>query len=83
MRDEKVQMNNPKKIDLAALLQKDDAPKIPRICYELECSSIALPGDEFSAEHTVKQAGKQASFPARKNGRIAGVSPCKQAVANG
>ena len=73
-------MSNPKKIDPAALLEEDAAPKIPRICYELECSGFAQPDDEFSAEHTGKQAVKQAGFPARKNVRIAGVSPAKVAL---
>jgi hypothetical protein len=73
-------MTNPKKIDLAALLAEDAAPKIPRICCELECSGFALPGDDFCAEHTGKQAMKQAGFPARKNGRLAGVSLWKQEV---
>jgi hypothetical protein len=48
-------MSNPKKIHLAAFLAEDAAPKIPRICLELECSSFALPGDEFCDEHTDKQ----------------------------
>ncbi len=73
-------MGNPKKIDLSAVLEQDAAPKIPRICYERECSNIALPGDEFCAEQTGKQAVKQAGFPTRKNGRIAGVSPWKKEI---
>ena len=71
-------MTNPKKIDLAALLEEDAAPKIPRICYELERSSFGLAGDEFCAEHTGNQAVKQAGSSAPKDGRIAGLSPWKQ-----
>jgi hypothetical protein len=75
-------MSNPKKIDLAALLQDDDAPTILPICHELERGNFAQPDGEFCAEHTGKQAVEAGRFPARKNG-FAGVSPCKQAVANG
>lgn len=69
---------NPKKLNLAALLKEEDVPTNPRICLELGCGNFAQPDDEFCAEHTCKQAVKQARFPSRKNGRIAGVSPWKQ-----
>ncbi len=66
---------NPKKPNLAALLDEDYVPTNPRICLELGCGNFAQPDDEFCGEHTCKQAG----FPTGKNGGIAGVSPRKQA----
>lgn len=71
-------MSNPKKIDLAAYLQDDDAPMNSPFCLGLECDNFAQPDDEFCAEHAGKQAVKQAGFPARKNGRITGVSPWRK-----
>jgi hypothetical protein len=56
-------MSNPKKIDLAALLQEDDAPTNPPICLELECGNFAQPDDDFCAEHTGKQAVEAGRFP--------------------
>jgi hypothetical protein len=49
-------MTSPKKIDLPAFLQDDDAPTIPLICFELGCDNFAQPEDEFCVEHTGKQA---------------------------
>ena len=69
---------NPKKLNVAALLEEDYVPTNPRICLELGCGSFAQPEDEFCAEHACKQAVKQALVLARKNRRIAGVSPWKQ-----
>jgi hypothetical protein len=45
-------MSNPKKIDLVALLQDDDAPMNSPLSLELECDNFAQPDDEFCAEHT-------------------------------
>jgi len=55
-------MTNPKKIDLAALLD-DDAPTNSPFCFELECDNFAQPDDEFCAEHTGKQAVEARRLP--------------------
>jgi putative DNA primase/helicase len=46
---------NPKKLNLAALLEEDDAPTNPRICFEPECGNFALLGDEYCARHRDKR----------------------------
>jgi AAA domain len=56
-------MSNPKKIDLVALLQDDDAPTNPRTCCELGCGNFVQADDEFCAEHTGKQAVEAGRFP--------------------
>jgi len=42
---------NPKKLNLAALLEENDAPTNPRICFELECSNFAVPGHDYCPKH--------------------------------
>lgn len=54
---------NPKKLNLAALLEEDDAPTNPRICFELGCGNFVQADDEFCAEHTGKQAVESGRFP--------------------
>ena len=45
-------MSNPKKINLAALLEEDAAPANPQICFELECGNFAQPDDEYCVAHS-------------------------------
>ncbi len=46
---------NPKKLNLAALLEEDAAPTNPRICYKPEGGNFALPGDAYGARYGIKR----------------------------
>jgi hypothetical protein len=75
-------MINPKKIDLAALLQEDDAPTNSPFAstWSVTTSHNRTTSSMLSARPS--RLWKQAGFTARKSVRIAGVSPWRKAVSN-
>jgi len=54
-------MSNPKKIDLTAFLQDDDAPMNSPYCLGLECGNLALTIQQFATYATVVMRNRKTS----------------------